>query len=320
MQLNGKKQTELYRTMFTIRRVEERLNDLFAKNLFPGYIHSYLGQEACATGVCGALRQDDYIFSTHRARGHLIAKGTALKPMMAEMWGKASGICQGRSGEMHVSDPTCGILASDGIVGGGVPMAVGAAYAAQVRGSDQVTAVFFGEGAANTGGCHEAMNMAAAWNLPILFVLENNLYMEMTPIRDVVKTPDLAVRAKAYDFPGSVVDGNDVLEVHGAVQKAVTRARKGEGPSLLELKTYRWGGHFQGDPARYRTREEEQAWKAKCPVKRMREHLLGKKVLSSQALSEVEKEVENEVEAAIVHAQESAAPDPQDALKHVYAP
>ena len=202
---------DLYTGMYRIRQCEDQLNGVFAKNLFPGYIHSYLGQEACAVGVCSALRQDDYIVTTHRGRGHYLAKGMALKPMMAEMFGKATGIGGGRGGEMHAADPAFGILGGNGIVGGGIPYAAGAAYSAVLDGSDRVSVAFFGDGASNQGSFHEAMNVAAAWNLPMLFVCENNLYAEMTPFRETVKEVDIAKRAVGYGIPGVAVDANDVL-------------------------------------------------------------------------------------------------------------
>ncbi|MFH1090608.1 MAG: thiamine pyrophosphate-dependent dehydrogenase E1 component subunit alpha, partial [Pseudomonadota bacterium] len=239
--------------------------------------------------------------------------------MMAEMWGKKTGICQGRGGEMHAADPALGILGGNGIVGSGIPISVGAGFSAVMRGTDQVTAVFFGEGASNTGGFHEALNLAAAWNLPILFVCENNMYAEMTPIVDVVKNIDIALRAKGYDIPGEIVDGNDVQAVYLAAQAAVARARKGGGPTLLELKTYRWEGHFQGDPRNYRTREEEAEWKTKCPVKRFRGYLLKEGILAEKEIEAVEKTVAAEVEEAIQYAMDSPLPEPEDVYNYVYA-
>ena len=319
MEPKKEKLIEMYRSMFTVRRVEERLNELFAQNRIPGFIHSYLGQEACAVGICSALRPDDYIISNHRGRGHIIAKGVELNPLMAEIFGKKTGICGGRGGEMHVADPSLGILGGSGIVGGGIPYSIGAGFSAVMRGTDQVTAVFFGEGATNEGGFHEALNLASVWDLPILFVCENNLYGEMTPIQDVVKDINIANRAKSYDIIGEIVDGNDVLAVFKKAEEAVGRARGGQGPTLLELKTYRWGGHFQGDPCKYRTREEEQEWKAKCPVKQLHKYLVRRRKVSSSKITAIEKRVDDDVEAAIRFAIDSPFPDPDDALKFVYA-
>ena len=309
----------LYTTMTRIRQCEEQLNTVFARNLFPGYIHSYLGQEACATGVCAALRTDDTIVSTHRARGHYIAKGMALRPMMAEMFGRATGICGGRGGEMHAADPAVGILGGNGIVGGGIPLAVGAAYSAVLDNSDRVSVAFFGEGASNQGSFHESLNIAAAWNLPVLFVCENNLYAEMTPLRETVRETDIAKRAVGYGIPGVIVDGNDVLAVLSAATEAVTWIRAGRGPTLLELKTYRWGGHFQGDPCKYRTREEEADWKQRDPLTLYRARLLEQHEFDASELDGMESDAGSEISAAIVFAMQSPDPEPRGALLNVWA-
>ena len=306
--------------MYRIRQCEEQLNALFAKNLFPGYIHSYLGQEACAVGVCAALRTDDCIVSTHRGRGHYLAKGMALKPMMAEMFGRGTGIGGGRGGEMHAADPAVGILGGNGIVGAGIPLATGAAYSAVLDNSDRVSVAFFGEGASNQGSFHESLNIAAAWNLPVIFVCENNLYAEMTPWREMARQVDIAARAAGYGIPGEIVDGNDVLAVLGAAEAAVARARKSEGPTLLELKTYRWEGHFQGDPRKYRTREEEIQWKEREPIARLRAAIAGAGTLGAEDLDGIEAAVMAEIKEAIAFALASADPAPESALLNVYAP
>ena len=311
---------DLYTGMYQIRQCEEQLNSIFAKNQFPGYIHSYLGQEACAVGVCSALRADDCIVSTHRGRGHYLAKGMALKPMMAEMFGKATGIGGGRGGEMHAADPALGILGGNGIVGGGIPYAAGAAYSALLDGSDRVSVAFFGDGASNQGSFHETMNIAAAWNLPLIFVCENNMYAEMTPFRETVKETDIAKRAIGYGMPGVMVDANDVLAVLSAARQAVARARAGEGPTLLELKTYRRFGHFQGDPCKYRTREEEALWLALDPVDQFRAVALKAGVFTSDELTSIEAGITAEIAESIQFALASPDPIPADALDHVYAP
>ncbi len=311
---------EIYTGMYRIRQCEEQLNAAFAKNLFPGYIHSYLGQEACAVGVCSALRSDDYVVTTHRGRGHYLAKGMALKPMMAEMFGKATGIGGGRGGEMHAADPAVGILGGNGIVGGGIPYAAGAAYSAVLEGSDRVSVAFFGDGASNQGSFHETMNIAAAWSLPMIFVCENNMYAEMTPFSETVKEVDIAKRAIGYGMPGVIVDANDVLEVRDAARVAVARARAGEGPTLLELKTYRRGGHFQGDPCKYRTREEEAHWQARDPVDRFRAVVLQAAAFTADELASVEAGLAADITEAIEFALASPDPVSQDALHHVYAP
>lgn len=311
---------DLYTGMYRIRQCEDQLNTAFARNLFPGYIHSYLGQEACAVGVCAALRQDDCIVSTHRGRGHYLAKGMALKPMMAEMFGKATGIGGGRGGEMHAADPARGILGGNGIVGGGIPYAAGAAYSAVLDGIDRVTVAFFGDGASNQGAFHETLNLAAAWKLPLLFVCENNMYAEMTPFKDTVNETDIARRAVGYGIPGVVVDGNDVLAVLAAARTAVARARAGDGPTLLELKTYRAGGHFQGDPCKYRTREEEALWKSRDPLPRFRALALQRGAFDEAELAALELRLAAEITEAIDFSLASPDPDPASALDHVYAP
>ena len=310
---------DLYKGMYRIRQCEDQLNTVFSKNLFPGYIHSYLGQEACAVGVCAALRQDDCIVSTHRGRGHYLAKGMALKAMMAEMFGKATGIGGGRGGEMHAADPANGILGGNGIVGGGIPYAAGAAYSAVLDGVDRVTVAFFGDGASNQGAFHETMNIAAAWKLPLLFVCENNLYAEMTPFKDTVNEADIARRAVGYGIPGVLVDGNDVLAVLAAARTAVARARAGDGPTLLELKTYRTGGHFQGDPCKYRTREEEALWQSRDPLSQFRAVALQRGAFDAAELAALEATLAAEITEAIDFSLASPDPEPASALDHVYA-
>lgn len=310
---------EMYRKMAQIRHCEDQLNGVFSKNLFPGYIHSYLGQEACAVGVCSVLRDEDYVLSTHRARGHYLAKGMALEPMVCEMLGKANGICGGRGGEMHAADPAHGVLGGNGIVGGGIPYATGVAYSSVLDGSDRVCVVFFGDGASNQGSFHEAMNLAAAWKLPLLFVCENNLYGEMTPFSQVTGQPEIAARAAGYGMPGEAVDGCDVLAVHHAARRAVARAQAGEGPTLLELKTYRYGGHFQGDPCNYRTREEEAQWRTRDPLVLLRAHILERKLATEADLDGWDEAAIAEVAAAVECALASPDPDPAEALSYVYA-
>src|SRR5687768_9054669 len=243
----------LYRSMLLIRRFEERCNALFLRGRIPSTLHLYIGQEAVAIGVCAALRPDDYLTSTHRPHGHALAKGVSPGGIMAELFAKATGCCKGKGGSMHVGDMAVGMPPAIAIVGGGQPIAAGMALSAKMRRSGQVVASFFGDGGANEGAVHEAMNMAAVWRLPVLFVCENNLYGASTPIGQVAAVKDLADRASAYGFPGVVVDGNDVLAVREAMSKAVERARSGGGPTLLECKTYRTCGHSRSDACGYRT-------------------------------------------------------------------
>jgi TPP-dependent pyruvate/acetoin dehydrogenase alpha subunit len=309
----------LYRDMLIIRECETQLNGLFARNLFPGYIHSYLGQEACAVGICTGLSSTDYVISNHRGRGHYLAKGMALGPMIAEMLGKADGICGGRAGEMHAADPSLGIFGGNGIVGAGLPIGAGAALAAQMDKNGALAVVFFGEGASNNGSFGETMNIAAAWKLPLILVCENNLYAEMTPFADTVGQPDVALRAGGYGVASEIVDGNDVLAVKAAAGRAIERARAGAGPTLLELKTYRWGGHFEGDPRKYRTREEEAEWKARCPVARHRVHLLDVIGVKEEELAALEVSIAADVAEAVNFALESPLPAPEVALTKVFA-
>ena len=312
---------DLYTTMLTIRLFEDRIVDLYARGEVPGLVHLYIGEEAVATGICEALRDDDYITSTHRGHGHVIAKGAKLKPMMAELFGKRSGYCKGKGGSMHIADMNIGILGANGIAGGGLPIAVGAGWSAKWRGTDQVTACFFGDDASNNGTFHESLNLASLHKLPVIFVCENNLYgisicqIKHQPIADV------AIRAHSYDMPGVTVDGNDALDVYHAAVKAVKRARAGEGPTLIECKTYRWRGHHEGDPnqgERYRTKAEIQEWKDRCPIVRFTQKLIDDKVATKKKLSGIEKEIAAEIDAAVVFARESEFPAVEEMYEDVF--
>lgn len=309
----------LYRTMRTIRRFEEVACQLLVEGKIPATLHASIGQEAVATGVCHALAPDDMILTNHRGHGHCIAKGTNLEAMMAELMGKAAGTNGGRGGSMHIADPTLGILGANGIVGGGVPIAVGAAWAARTRGSGQVVACFYGDGAANEGGVHEAMNIASLWKLPVLFVCEHNRYAEMTPQRVHGSVEDLARRAAGYGMPGVTVDGNDVLAVLAAAEEAVARARRGDGPTLLECKTFRVRGHFEGDPQRYKPEAEAAEWKERDPLKRLREGLSAPGLPGAAALDAIDREVEDAIRRAVAFADAAPRPDPAEVSTHVYA-
>ena len=316
--LKREKLLEMYRKMLQIRLFEDKVFDLYAQNLVPGTIHLYAGEEAVAVGVCSNLRKDDYIISTHRGHGHCIAKGADLKRTMAEILGKRTGYCKGKGGSMHIADFSIGMLGATAVVGAGIPIAVGAGLSARLRKTDQVTACFFGDGASNQGTFHEGINMAATWKLPVVFVCENNLYAMGTRQSLVMAIENIADRAAAYGIPGIIVDGNDVLAVYEAARKAVGRAREGEGPMLVECKTYRQKGHSRVDPARYRGKEEVAEWLAKDPVKRFREKLLAEKVLSEKEIKSVEGEVSAEVEEAVKFAKDSPLPAPEEALEDVY--
>jgi len=316
--LTKDKLVEMYKRMLEIRFFEEKVFDLYAQNLVPGTIHLYLGEEAVAVGVCTALKRDDYITSTHRGHGHCIAKGAELKRTMAEILGKKTGYCKGKGGSMHIADFTIGMLGATAVVGAGLPIAVGAGLSAKLRKTDQVVACFFGEGASNQGTFHESINMASTWKLPVIFVCENNLYAMGTRQSRVMNIENIADRAVAYGIPGAVVDGNDVLAVYETTQKAVERARKGEGPTLIECKTYRHKGHSRVDPAKYRPKEEVEEWLAKDPIKRFKEKLLQTNTLTEAEFQQIEKEVLDEIEEAVKFAMESPYSAPEEALEDVY--
>src|SRR5688572_16142077 len=285
---------DLYRQMLLIRRFEERCNHLFLQGKIPSTLHLCIGQEATAVGVCAALRRDDYLTSTHRSHGHALAKGVSAESIMAELYAKATGCCKGKGGSMHVGDMAVGMPPAIAIVGGGQAIAVGMALSAKMRRSGQVVASFYGDGGANEGAVHEAMNMAAVWKLPVIFVCENNLYGASTPIGQVAAVKDLAERAAAYGFPGVVVDGNDVLAVREAMSMAVERARTGEGPTLLECKTYRTCGHSRSDACGYRTRDEEAEWRDRDPLT-----VLGRVIADDAVLEGIETDVSAEIDAAV---------------------
>jgi len=305
--------------MFQIRCFEEKVFELYARNLVPGTIHLYAGEEAVAVGVCSNLRKDDYITSTHRGHGHCIAKGAQLKRIMAEILGKKTGYCKGKGGSMHIADFNVGMLGATAVVGAGLPIAMGAGLSVKLRGLDNVVACFFGDGASNQGTFHEAINMAAVWKLPVIFVCENNVYAMGTRQSTVMLKENIADRAVAYGIPGVAVDGNDVLAVYEVAQKAVGRARTGEGPTLVECKTYRHKGHSRIDPAKYRPKEEVAEWLRKDPIKRFKETLLQTKVLLEAETQKIEKEALTEIEEAVEFAMESPYPSPEEALEDVYA-
>jgi TPP-dependent pyruvate/acetoin dehydrogenase alpha subunit len=309
---------ELYRQMLTIRRFEERCNTLYMQGRIPSTLHLYIGQEAVAVGVCAHLRTTDYVLGTHRPHGHAIAKGVALRDIMAELMAKVTGCSKGKAGSMHVGDIRVGMPPAIGIVGGNAPIAAGMALAQKRQGRDDVTICFFGDGAANEGALHEAMNMAAIWTLPVVFVCENNLYGASTPFGSVSRLKNVADRASAYGMPGSIADGSDVQSVYRMAGKAIARARKGEGPTLLECKTYRLCGHSRSDPMTYRTREEEAEWREREPIIRLAAQLKAQNVLNDAALEQIEREVTAQIDDAVAYADASPYPAPEDALKHVF--
>ncbi|MDX1417075.1 MAG: thiamine pyrophosphate-dependent dehydrogenase E1 component subunit alpha [Candidatus Promineifilaceae bacterium] len=308
-----------YRQMVKVREFELRAINERRAGLIPGFIHSCVGQEATAVGACAALNQDDVITSTHRGHGHLIAKGGEPKYMMAELAARSTGYCGGKGGSLHMTDFDLGILGANGIVAGGIPMAVGAALAFQMRHETRVALSFFGDGAVNEGSFHEAANLAGLWKLPVIFLCENNLYGEGTPQEKQAPVRDLSLRAAGYDFPGVIIDGNDVTAVYEAVKEAVSRARAGEGPTFIEGKTYRYRGHYEGDPMVYRSADEMKAWKARDPITRLRQQLLNKGTVGEAELTAVDNEIQTLLENAVAFAAASPEPAVESALDGVYA-
>jgi pyruvate dehydrogenase E1 component alpha subunit len=305
--------------MLKIRHFETRVRDLFAAGEMPGFVHLYLGQEAVAAGACTALNADDFITSTHRGHGHIIAKGADMRYMMAELYGKATGYNKGKGGSQHIAWPGLGILGANGIVGAGMPIATGAAMSAKLRKSGQVAVCFFGDGASNEGAFHEALNLAAAFNLPVVYVCENNLYGVGTRQSRVRKIEDIAERAVGYGIAGLSVDGNSVIAVYEAVKEAVDRARAGSGPTLIECKTYRWRTHFEGETDTYRPREEVDAWLKREPIAPSRTFLIERDVVSEHEAGEIENRIIREVDEAVEFARTSPLPEPEAALEDLWA-
>ncbi|MFQ5880337.1 MAG: thiamine pyrophosphate-dependent dehydrogenase E1 component subunit alpha [Dehalococcoidia bacterium] len=318
MDISRDRLLEMYERMATIRHFEERVRQLFREGNLPGFVHLYAGQEAMAVGVCTHLRDDDYIVSTHRGHGHCIAKGVDVRAMMAELYGRASGSCKGKGGSMHIADLDKGMLGANGIVGAGAPLACGAGLTSKVNGSGQVAVCFFGDGAAEQGTIHESMNLAAIWKLPVVFVCENNGYAESTPVGYHCAARDIADRAIAYDMPAAAVDGADLFAVYEATGEAVERARRGEGPSLIECRGFRFYGHFEGDAVTYRTPEEEAAYRQRDPTVRFRLWLVEHNAASDDQLAAIDGSVQQLIDEAMAFAEASPWPQPQETLQDVY--
>lgn len=321
MQPSPEQQREMLRQMLTIRRFEERASNDFRGGDIYGVVHSYEGEEAVAVGVCSALTREDQIISTHRGHGHCIAKGADLDRMMAELYGRETGYCKGKGGSMHIADFSIGMLGANGIVAGGISIVTGAGLAAQLEGKGRVAVSFFGDGASNAGPFHESINVAAAWKLPMLYVCENNLWAAQTSNATTAGFPDVAARAAGYGIPGVIVDGNDVLAVYEAAVQAVDRARKGEGPTLIECKTYRWRAHTErvGQPD-LRDPAEIDSWKAKDPIKRLAEHLKSQQgQLTDEEFEAMDREVLAAIESSVEFARASPFPKPEAALDDVFA-
>lgn len=314
---------KLYETMCTIRKFEECVKHDFLAGEIPGFTHSYIGEEAIATGVCAALRDDDVIESTHRGHGHCVAKGADVNRMMAEIFGKETGLCKGRGGSMHIADFSIGMLGANGVVGGGYNLATGAALAFKnVLKTDQVAVVFFGDGASNRGTFHEAMNAASAWKLPVIFVNEMNCWASTTPYRTTCNVENISDRAAGYHIPGVVVDGQDPFVVYEAAKAAVERARAGEGPTMIECKTYRIEGHFVGDPELYRSKEETmKIFHDTDPLKKFREKMAESMndLVTSAECDEIDAKVDAKIKAAKEFAMDSKQPDASEYMKFVYA-
>jgi len=309
----------MLREMYVIRFFEEMVDDLFARGLVHGTMHLSVGQEASAVGSISALNHHDYILSTHRGHGHCIAKGADLNLMMAEFLGKETGYCRGRGGSMHIADMEGRNLGANGVVGGGIPLAVGVGLTLQMRRTDEIVMGFFGDGAANQGSFHEALNMAAIWSLPVVYVCENNQYgMSMSTTR-AFKIEHIAQRAASYGMPGVTVDGNDVLAVYDAASEAVSRARAGDGPTLVECLTYRWKGHSKSDQELYRTKEEIETWKNRDPIRRFRGLLVDEGVISREEDAEIEEAATRIIDEALEFAQASPEPALDTILEGVYA-
>ncbi|NLB84043.1 MAG: thiamine pyrophosphate-dependent dehydrogenase E1 component subunit alpha [Synergistaceae bacterium] len=308
-----------YETMVKIRNFELTVEKYFYEGEIPGFVHLYVGEEAIATGVMANLRKTDYIQSTHRGHGHTIAKGADLKHMMAELFGKSTGCCKGKGGSMHIADFSVGMLGANGIVGGGFTMATGAALAQKMQKTDGVSVAFFGDGASNRGTFHEAANMAAVWKLPVIFLCENNQWASTTPYLTTTSVEDIADRARGYGMPGVIVDGNDIFAVYEAAKELIERARRGEGPAILECKTYRIKGHFVGDPEMYRTKKEvQQVLDETDPIPRFEKKVLDAGVMTREELDDIAARVNKELNEALEYARTSPEPEESALFEGLY--
>lgn len=308
----------MYEQMQTIRIFEERASREFAAGKIPGFVHLYIGEEAVAVGVCAHLTDDDFITSHHRGHGHCIAKGVDVRAMVAELLGREAGACRGKGGSMHIADVHKGMLGANGIVGGGFPLAAGAGLTAKINGKGQVAVCFFGDGAANQGTFHEGLNLAGIWKLPVVFVAENNGYAESTPVTYHMSCRDIADRAASYGMPGVTIDGLDIFAVHEAAGEAIARARRGEGPSLIECKTYRYRGHFEGDTVTYRTKEELESYRARDAIQALHRTLLQRGIATAEELGAIDKQVQERIDDAWQFAEAAPLPAPEETLTDVY--
>jgi pyruvate dehydrogenase E1 component alpha subunit len=304
--------------MLQLRDFELKVQEVYRAGLLPGFVHLYVGEEAVAVGVCAALGKEDLVYSTHRGHGHALAKGVPAREVLAELWGKQTGCCGGRGGSMHMFAPEYGFMGSNGIVGAGIPLATGAALAAQLRNSGQVVVSFFGDGAVNSGSFHEALNLASVWNLPVVFACENNLFATEMAFQRATRNTSVASRANAYVMNGMEINGSDVHETYRGAKEAIERARNSGGPTLIEFKTYRFLGHHEGDPGtEYRTKEEVESWKARCPIKSLRERMIASKQATQSQFDQIQKETDAWVEDSVQFARTSPDPDPGTVLDHI---
>lgn len=306
------------RRMLTIREFDTKAGHYFADGEIPGFVHLYIGEEAVGVGTCAALEPDDYITSTHRGHGHCIAKGLDPDLMMAELFGKANGYCNGKGGSMHIADVDSGMLGANGIVGAGPPLAAGAALSIDHQGRDQVALAFLGDGATAQGQVHEAINMASTWDLPAIFLIENNQYGEATPVENQHNIDHLSDTAQAYDIPGITVNGMDIIAVYEAVKEARKRTRDGDGPTLIEAETYRYRGHYEGDEQNYRTDEELQKWKDRDPIDAFKQRLIDRNELTEEEFEVMQAEVEADIADAIEFAQDADLPAPEEAYDDMF--
>jgi pyruvate dehydrogenase E1 component alpha subunit len=304
--------------MVRIRNFEIMAEKLFLEGELPGFIHLYIGEESIATGVIANLRKDDFITSTHRGHGHMIAKGADVNRMMAELYGRTTGYCKGKGGSMHIADFSIGVLGANGVVGGGLPIAVGAGLGVKMKKTDQVAVAFFGDGASNTGAFHESLNFASVYKLPIVFVVENNQFASTVHTKDTTSVENISDRAVGYGIPGITIDGNDLLTVYETAKEMIKRAREGGGPSLLEVKTYRIKGHFVGDPELYRDKKEVEEFWLNEPIKKFEKKLVELKMLNEIEKKKIWEDSEKEINKAVVFAKESPIPNAEDALTDLF--
>ncbi|MEN6536258.1 MAG: thiamine pyrophosphate-dependent enzyme [Bryobacteraceae bacterium] len=310
---------DLYRTMVHIREFELKIQELFRAGALPGFVHLYVGEEAVATGVCAHLSKTDLVWSTHRGHGHALAKGVPGRQVMAELWGRATGCSGGRGGSMHMYAPGYGLMGTNGVVGSGITMSAGGALSAQLRESGQVVVCFFGDGASNSGSFYEGLNLASIWNLPVVYVCENNLYATEMSLQRATRSTEIAERAAIFKMPGVVVNGSDVIEVYNAAKEAITRARNQQGPTLIECKTYRFLGHHEGDPGTsYRTKEEVESWKKRDPIKALRKRSITGDVAVASDFDAIDEEAQVWLADLVEFSRTSPEPDPNTVLNLVW--